>query len=68
MHKLEKYVGRGVRLKKQVFQKIASRAKHPDDRLENFFLVAAINREMHKLICYGSNLRIMVDATEVVLV
>lgn len=64
----EKYVGRIVRLNQRVFQEIAARAKSRGEALENLFLVSAVNREMHKLICYGANLRIAVGAADVVLI
>jgi hypothetical protein len=66
--KLEKYVGRVVRLKESAFQEIARRAKRHGKALENCFLVAGISAEMRKLICYGADLRIMVGASEVVLI
>lgn len=66
MKNLEMYVGRIVRLKQQAYQEIARRAHGAN--LENCFIVAAVSREMRKLICYGSNLRIAVGAADVVLV
>lgn len=68
MAKLEMYVGRIVRLNKEAFEKIAQRARRHGEALENCFLVATVSREMSKLICYGANLRIMVSASDVVLV
>ena len=68
MHKLEKYVGRIVRLKQQAYERITkSRRKMPEHQ-ENFFLVAAIDRQMSRLICYGANRRIDVLPTEIVLI
>lgn len=66
--KLENYVGRIVRLKQSAFQEIVRRARRHEKALENCFLVAGISGEMRKLICYGADLRIMVGASEVVLV
>ena len=66
--KLEKYVGRIVRLNRRAFQEIARRAKNHGATLENCFLVAGVSREMRKLICYGANLRIVVGAADVVLI
>lgn len=66
--KLERYVGRIVRLNQHAFQEIAKRAKNQGAALENCFLVAGVSREMRKLICYGANLRIMVGAADVVLI
>ena len=66
--KLEKYVGRIVRLNQRAFHEIAKRARNRGTALENCFLVAGMSREMRKLICYGANFRIVVGAAEVVLV
>ena len=66
--KLESYVGRVVRLKESAFQEIVSRARRHGKALENCFLVAGISVEMRKLVCYGADLRIMVGASEVVLI
>jgi hypothetical protein len=68
MHPLERYVGRIVRLKHEAFQNIARRGRSNTATQENFFLVAAVSREMHKLVCYGANLRIAVGACDVVLI
>ena len=66
--KLDHYVGRIVRLNKQAFQEIKSRARHQGKVLENCFLVTEVSRGVQKLICYGANLRIVVSAADVVLV
>ena len=68
MKKLEKYVGHIVRLNKKVFQEIARRAARHGEALENRFLVATVSREMHKLICYGANMRVAVSAADVILI
>jgi len=68
MQKLEKYVGRIVRLKEQAFQRVAGRRKVVSEQLENCFLVAAIDRQMRRLICYGANQRIDVGPGEIVLI
>ena len=68
MQRLEKYVGRIVRLNKQAFQEICKRSKCQKGSVENCFVVAAVSREIGKLICYGANLRIAVGASEVVLI
>jgi len=65
---LEKYVGRIVRLNKRAFEEIKSRARRQGDVLENCFLVASVNRGVHKLICYGANLRIVVGVADVVII
>jgi hypothetical protein len=64
-HKLDQYVGRIVRLNQQAFQEICRRAKDQGEALENCFLVAEVTRGMHKLICYGSNLRVVVGVGDV---
>ena len=68
MHSREKYVGRIVRLKPPALHDVAKRGKRGHEPLENCFLVAAVSREMRKLICYGANLRIAVGAGDVVLI
>lgn len=68
MQKLDKYVGRIVRLNGQAFHKIAQGAKRQEKALENCFLVAAVNQGMRKLICYGADFRITVGVADVVLI
>jgi len=65
---LHRYVGRIVRLNKQVFQEIKNRAIRKGHALENSFLVTEVSRGVQKLICYGANFRIVVDVSDVVLV
>lgn len=67
MHKLEKYVGRNVRLNEQAFQRIAGRARR-EGVPENCFVVAAANRGTRKLICYGASFRVAVSVSEVALI
>ena len=66
--KLQRYVGRIVRLNKQVYQEIKDRALRNGHALENCFLVAGVGLGMHELICYGANFRIVVNVADVVLV
>lgn len=66
--KLDQYVGRIVRLNKHAFEEIKRRAKRHGHALENCFLVSAVSQEMRKLICYGASLRIIVGASDVVLI
>ncbi len=68
MHKLEKYIGRIVRLRQQAYQRLSGRKHSPAEQQENRFLVAAIDRRMRQLICYGGNIRINVDPSEIILV
>lgn len=68
MHTLENYVGRIVRLNKHAFQEITRRSRRHGEALENCFLVAAVGRGMRKLICYGADLRITVNLSDVVLI
>ena len=68
MNKLERYVGRTVRLNKLAFNEIVRCEKRPDQVLENYFLVAAVSKQMRKLICYGANARISVGIADVVLI
>ena len=66
--KLDRYVGRIVRLNQRAFQEILGQAKRKGQALENCFVVAGISHEMRKLICYGADLRIMVGASDVMLI
>lgn len=68
MKNLNDYVGRNVRLKREVFQPMIRRAQRQGTAVDNCFIVAAVSREMRKLICYGANFRIAVGVSEVVLV
>ena len=68
MSNLDHYVGRIVRLKQDVFERIAAQHKKHGVLLENSFVVASVRHGVHQLICYGANLRITVRASEVVLV
>jgi hypothetical protein len=66
---LEKYVGRIIRLNQSAFSQLSrnnrQRGVNPPD---NYFVVADSRRQMRQLICYGANLRIVVDVADVVLV
>ncbi|MFT3963147.1 hypothetical protein [Propionivibrio sp.] len=68
MRNLEKYLGRYVRLEQQAFQRIAANRNPRAGHLENHFLVAAVDRRMRRLICYGANRRVDARADEIVLV
>ncbi len=65
---LDKYVGRMVRLDQRVFSDVSKRARSRGAALENYFLVAEVSRHMRRLICYGSDLRILVGPSDVVLI
>ncbi len=65
---LHLYVGRIVRLNKHVFQEIRHQAKRKGYALENCFVVSEVSRGVKKLICYGANFRIVVSASDVVLI
>jgi hypothetical protein len=52
-------------LNQQAFQEICRRAKNQGVALENCFLVAKVNSGMQKLICYGSNFRVIVGVADV---
>lgn len=67
-HRLHHYVGRMVRLKHAAFQEMKQRAQRQDLPLENAFLVAAVSQHVKKLICYGNRFRVLVDASDIVLV
>ena len=67
-HKLQHYVGRIVRVNSTLFDEIKQRAQRQGLILENAFLVASVSLQIKKLICYGNRYRIVVDASDVVLV
>jgi hypothetical protein len=67
MKKLDGYVGRMVSLKQENFRPIVRRAQRRGQDLENRFIVASIDAEMGKLICYGADFRVAVRAAEVAL-
>jgi len=66
--RLDKYVGRIVRLNKLAFQEIKKRAIQQGVVLENCFLVAEVNQKIKKMICYGARFRVVVDFSDVILV
>ena len=67
MNKLDKYVGRMVRLNEETFRRIKGTHRwRPIE--ENNFIVATVSHEMRKLICYGGNIRIAVGASDVRLI
>ena len=68
MHKLDHYVGRIVRLKDRAYEQIARRGRRFVEHQENCFLVAAVDRQLSRLICYGANRRIDVGPGDIVLV
>lgn len=55
-------------MNKLAFNEIVRCEKRPDQVLENYFLVAAVSKQMRKLICYGANARISVGIADVVLI
>ncbi len=67
MNKLDKYIGRAVRLKESIFTQMFG----PQDDLhghDNLFLVASVSHAMRQLVCYGANRRVTVGTMDVVLV
>lgn len=67
MHKLEKYVGRLVFLKEHVYQKLRAKKVRAIPE-ENFFLVAAIDRRLNQLVCYGAGHCINACVSDIVLI
>lgn len=62
------YVGRIVCLRQDAFRPVARRAQRRGMDVENRFIVAAVGGgEMRKLICYGADFRVAVNASEVAL-
>ena len=67
MRKLDGYVGRIVSLKQENFRPIVRRARRLGQDVENRFIVASVDGEMGRLICYGADFRVAVRAAEVAL-
>jgi len=65
--KLKTFIGRHVRLKYKTFERAVRHARRPGV-FENLFVVAAITRGMNKLVCYGSNIRVIVSLSDIVLI
>lgn len=66
--KLNTYLGRMVRLDERVFEAKRYRAASLGYDLENCFLVSERSSSLDYLICYGANIRVVVNAANVVLV
>ena len=54
-------------MKYRTFEKLVMPAGKPG-ALENLFVIAAITHGMNKLVCYGSNIRVVVSLSDVVLI
>ena len=65
--KLKALIGRNVRLKYRTFERLVGSAKE-SVALENLFVVSAIASGMNKLVRYGSNIRVVVSLSDVVLI
>ena len=66
---LDKFLGRNVRLTPKAFNEVSRRAVDDDGVLsENLFVVAQVDRGLHKLVCYGKNHRVVVATADVILV
>lgn len=68
MEKPAKYVGHIVSLKHHVFRKVTEALRRQGAEPENRFLVAAAHKKQHQLVCYGGDLRVTVDISDVALV
>ena len=65
--KLKTLIGRNVRLKYRTFKKLVDSAKE-SGAPENLFVVAAVTSGVNRLVCYGSNIRVVVSLSDVVLI
>lgn len=68
MGKLDRYIGKVVRLNKQAFARLLEQTSSLQLMAGNRFLVSGINKRLNKLICYGSSIQVLVDPGDVVLV
>ena len=54
-------------MKYKTFERAVRHARRPGV-FENLFVVAALTRGMNKLVCYGSNIRVIVSLSDIVLI
>jgi hypothetical protein len=64
----DRYVGHIVSLDRNVFRRLIEGARRPGFIPDNRFIVAAVSRKLHKLICYNADFRVTVSVQDVVLV
>lgn len=64
---LRHYLGRNVCLTHEKFHSIKTRASRRGHTLENRFIVSQVSPGARRLTCYGASYRIVVDASDVVL-
>lgn len=68
MRNLKLYVGKLVSLRPVKFRLLLTSARLRGQNLDNCFLIGALSRQGRKLICYGSNQRVEVAASDIVLI
>lgn len=66
--KLQHYVGRLVRLRPAIFDRLASEARRRGAAVENSFIVASARTACNKLVCCGADRCLLVSPSDVSLV
>lgn len=68
VEKLQHYVGRLVRLRPAIFDRLASAASRRGAAVENSFIVASARTACNKLVCCGAEQCLLVSPADVSLV
>jgi hypothetical protein len=68
VEKLQHYVGRLVRLRPAIFDRLASEARRRGAAVENSFIVASVRAACNKLVCCGADRCLLVSPSDVSLV
>lgn len=68
MEKLQPYVGRIVRLRPVIFERLANAARRRGVVVENSFIVASVRAACKKLVCCGADRCLLVSPSDVSLV
>jgi len=68
VEKLQHYVGRLVRLRPAIFDRLASEARRRGAAVENSFIVASARTACNKLVCCGADRCLLVSPADVNLV
>lgn len=68
VEKLQRYVGRFVRLRPAIFERLARAARRRGMAVENSFIVASARTACNKLVCCGAEQCLLVSPADVSLV
>ena len=65
MDKLQHYVGRLVRLRPAIFERLASAARRRGEAIDNSFIVASARIACNKLVCCGADRCLLVRPSDI---